>query len=86
MLIVVITIGRLVVLKLKVTTVGNSTGIVIPKEALERLKVKKGDSLFLTETKSGYELSPYDPSFEEEIKASRRISGKYRNALRELGK
>ncbi len=71
-------------IKLKLTTVGNSSGIVIPKEALARLKVKKGDTLCLLETPDGYELSPYDPSFEEEMEAAGRISRRYRNALRKL--
>ena len=47
-------------LTVKVTTVGSSAGVVLPKEALARLKVKKGDVLFLVETPAGYELTPYD--------------------------
>ncbi|MGK7344890.1 MAG: AbrB/MazE/SpoVT family DNA-binding domain-containing protein [Candidatus Nitrospinota bacterium M3_3B_026] len=73
-------------IKLKVTTVGNSTGIVIPKEALSHLRVKKGDTLSMTETPDGYEISPYNPAFEEEMKAAEHISRKYRNSLRKLAK
>ncbi|MEE8484606.1 MAG: AbrB/MazE/SpoVT family DNA-binding domain-containing protein [Nitrospinota bacterium] len=73
-------------IKIKVTTVGNSTGIIIPREALARLKVEKGDSLCLTETPDGYELSPYDPTFEEEMAVAGKVSKRYRNALRKLAK
>jgi len=73
-------------IKLKVTTVGNSTGIVIPREALSRLKIKKGDTLSMTETPDGYEISPYDPEFEEEMEAATHVSRRYRNALRKLAK
>ena len=69
-----------------VTQIGNSTGVILPKEAVARLKVKKGDSLFLTETPDGYAMTPYDPEFEIQIKAARQGMGKYRNALHELAK
>lgn len=47
--------------KLKLTTVGNSSGVVLPREVLTRLKVEKGDSLYLTEAPDGFRLTPYDP-------------------------
>ena len=68
----------------KVTTVGSSTGIVLPKEVLERLKIEKGDTLYLIETPGGLQLTPYDPDFGEAIEAGRRVMRKYRNALRKL--
>ena len=68
----------------KVTTVGNSTGIVLPKELLERLQVEKGDTLYVTESPGGVQLTPYDPQFEKTIEAGRRVMRKYRNALRKL--
>ena len=52
-------------IKLKVTTIGSSAGIVLPKEALALLKVQKGDSVFLTESPDGVRITPYDPDFEE---------------------
>lgn len=67
-----------------VTQIGNSTGVILPKEAALRLKVKKGDSVYLTEAPGGYMISPYDPNFESQIEAARRGMAKYRNALREL--
>ena len=69
-----------------VAQIGNSTGVILPKEAVARLKVKKGDSVFLTETPDGYSLSPYDPEFETQLEAARRGMARYRNALRELAR
>jgi putative addiction module antidote len=69
-----------------VTQIGNSTGVILPKEVATRLKVKKGDSVFLTETPDGYTVTPYDPEFEVQIQAARRGMADYRNALRELAK
>lgn len=56
---------------LKVTTVGNSVGVILPKELLERLRVGKGDSLYVIETKQGIELTPYNPEFASQMEAAR---------------
>jgi putative addiction module antidote len=72
--------------KLKVTTVGNSTGVVLPKEVLARLKVDKGDTLFLTESPEGYKITPYDPDFERQMELARRVMRERRDVLRELAK
>jgi putative addiction module antidote len=72
--------------KLKVTTVGSSVGVVLPKEVLARLKVSKGDSLFLTESPDGFRITPYDPAFEEDMTLARQVMRKRRNLLRELAK
>ena len=73
-------------LKFKVTTVGNSTGVVLPKEALARLKVKKGDQLFAVETPGGYLLTPYDPAIEEQLKLGREFMNEYRDTFKALAK
>lgn len=73
-------------IKVKVTTVGSSTGIVLPKEALARLRVEKGDTLYITETPNGIQLSAYDPEFAEKLEVAQRVMRKYRNALRRLAK
>lgn len=73
-------------LKIKVTTVGSSTGVVLPKEVLTRLRVGKGDLLYVTETPNGVELTPYDPAFAQEMEAAGKVMRRYRNALRELAK
>ena len=52
---------------LKVTTVGNSVGVILPKEILERLRVKRGDSLYAIETKNGIELTAYNPEFANQV-------------------
>lgn len=73
-------------LKVKVTTVGNSVGIVLPKEALAKLKVDKGDVLYLVEGPEGLTLTPYRQDFEQQLDAARKVMRRYRNALRELAK
>jgi len=70
--------------RLKVTTVGNSTGVVLPKDILERLRVEKGDTLYAIETPNGIELTPYDPEFAEQIEAAGEVMREDRNALRKL--
>jgi len=72
--------------KLKVTTVGSSTGVVLPKEVLSRLNIEKGDSLFLTDSPDGYRITPYNPDFERQMTLVRRVMNERRNVLRELAK
>jgi putative addiction module antidote len=69
-----------------VTQIGNSTGLILPKEAADRLRVKKGDSVFLTETPDGYAVTTYDLDFAAQITSAREGMARYRNALRELAK
>ena len=71
---------------LKLTKVGNSTGVILPKETLARMKLKAGDTVFVTETPDGVQLTPYDAIFEKQMAAARRIMKKRRAALRELAK
>jgi putative addiction module antidote len=71
---------------LKLTQIGNSVGIILPKEALSRLKLGKGESVFLTETNEGYVLTPYDPALEEEISAGRAFMREYRDTFHQLAK
>ncbi len=72
--------------KLKLTTVGSSTGTVIPKEMLSRLKVQKGDTLFAVETPNGYLLTPYNPEIEEQLELGRGFMKQYRETFRALAK
>lgn len=71
---------------LKVTAIGNSAGVILPKEVLARLKVEKGDTLFLIETPDGYRITPHDPVFEAQMTAARAIMKERRAVLRELAK
>lgn len=73
--------------KLKLTAVGTSTGVVIPKEMLIRLNVRKGDMLYAIETPDGgYRLTPYDPGFAEKMDKADEIMRRYRNTLNVLAK
>jgi putative addiction module antidote len=71
---------------LKISRVGNSLAITLPQEALEKLKVQEGDSVFVTETPTGIIITASNPDFEKAMEAYRKVSTKYRNALHELGK
>ena len=73
-------------IKVKITTVGNSMGILLPKEALSKMKASKGDTLYLVENQDGYSLTPYQQDFESQIEASEDIMKRYKNTLRELAK
>jgi putative addiction module antidote len=71
---------------LKLTRIGNSVGVILPKEVLARLKLEKGDSLYLSENPNGLSLSLNDPGFEAQIETARGIMKKRRAVLRELAK
>ena len=71
---------------LKLITIGNSVGVVLPKEVLARLGVGKGDSLYAVETPDGVRLSTTDPEFEAQMAEARRIMKERRAVLHELAK
>jgi putative addiction module antidote len=71
---------------LKVITVGNSVGVILPKEILERLRVKRGDSLYVVETKNGIELTAYNPAFANQVETAERVMREDRDALQKLAK
>jgi putative addiction module antidote len=71
---------------LKLTQIGNSVGVILPKEMLARLNLVKGDSLFVTNTPDGVALTPYDPNFQTQMTAARDVMRKRRNVLHELAK
>lgn len=72
--------------KLKVTTVGASAGIILNKEVMARLKVRKGDSLYLTDAPGGYRITPYDPDFERQMQLAEEIMHDDRDILKALSK
>ncbi|MHB1744044.1 MAG: AbrB/MazE/SpoVT family DNA-binding domain-containing protein, partial [Acidobacteriaceae bacterium] len=72
--------------KLKVTTVGASAGIILNKEVMALLKVKKGDSLYLTEAPGGYRITPCDPDFERQIQLAEEIMHDDRDVLKALSR
>lgn len=73
-------------ISIKITQIGNSLGVILPKEALAALNVEKGDTLTLTSSPDGFRLTPSDPVFETQMQSARKIMKKRRNALRELAK
>jgi putative addiction module antidote len=74
-------------LEVKVRKFGNSLGVVLPKEVINRLHTGDGERLFLIEAPDGdYRLTPYDPTFEKKMAKAEDIIGRYRNALHTLAK
>jgi putative addiction module antidote len=74
-------------LELKVRRIGNSLGVVLPKEAVNRLQTGEGDRLFLIEgPNGGYQLTPYDPAFAKKMEKAEEIISRYRNTLHALSK
>ncbi|MFO1199738.1 MAG: AbrB/MazE/SpoVT family DNA-binding domain-containing protein [Burkholderiaceae bacterium] len=65
----------------KITTIGNSLGIVLPREVLQRLRVDKGDVLFLVETRGGVELVPHEPELVAQVEALERTARAERDVL-----
>ncbi len=71
---------------LKITKIGNSAGVILPKEVLARLRVGLGDQLYLTEAPDGVRLTAQDPDFAEDMKLAEEIMREDRNILRALAK
>jgi putative addiction module antidote len=72
--------------KIKLRKIGNSQGVVLPKDVLDRHGLAEGDTLYIVETADGIRLTPYDPVFAKGMEAFARTRRKFRNALRELAK
>jgi putative addiction module antidote len=71
-------------MKIKITTVGNSAGVILPKELLARLRLGKGDVLYAIELPDGIKLTPYDPKLAGQMEVAERIMRRDRNVLRKL--
>ncbi|MEZ5691510.1 MAG: AbrB/MazE/SpoVT family DNA-binding domain-containing protein [Rickettsiales bacterium] len=69
---------------LKLTTVGNSVGVVLPKEFLARLRVDKGDMIYATETTDGFVVKNYDEGFVKDMEMAERLIHENRNVLKKL--
>jgi putative addiction module antidote len=82
----VITKLEAIMFALKLTQIGNSVGVVLPKELLAKLHVEKGDTVYATESPDGVRLTPFDPAFEKQMEAARKIMKARRNVLHELAK
>ena len=73
-------------IELKARAIGNSTGVTFPKEVVDRLKIKSGDTFYLTESPDGYRLTPYNPEFAHQMKVAESVMRRYKDALRELAR
>ena len=71
---------------LKVRRIGNSLGVILPKEVAEQLHLREDDTLHVVVDAEGARLTPFDPQFEKAMEAFERTRRKYRNALRALAK
>ena len=71
---------------LKLTQIGNSVGVILPKEMLARLKLEKGDMVYVTETPDGVSLTAFDPTFEDQLELGREFMREYRDTFRALAK
>ena len=70
--------------KLKLTAIGNSTGVVLPKELLEKLRVQRGDELMVLEGPDGITLTPFDPLFAAQMDIAEKVMRRRRNLLKKL--
>jgi putative addiction module antidote len=71
---------------LKLTQIGNSVGVILPREVLAKLKLEKGQTVFVTETSEGIVLTPYDPELEEQVQAGRAFMQEFRDTFHQLAK
>jgi putative addiction module antidote len=72
---------------LKIRKVGNSLGVVLPKEVISRLRVDEGQDVFLVEGPNNtYRITPFDPAFEQKMEKAEEIMARYRNTLHVLAK
>jgi putative addiction module antidote len=71
---------------LKLTQIGNSVGVILPKEVLARLKLEKGDTVFVTDAANGVMLTPYDPALDEQLEIGREFMREYRDTFHQLAK
>ncbi len=73
-------------MELKVTKIGNSLGVILPRDLLGKLQLDKGDSIFLVDTPDGLRITSYDPDFAEQMEQARTLMKKRRNVINELSK
>lgn len=75
---------RITAMKLKITAIGNSAGVILPKELLAKLRLDKGDELYAVETADGIRLTSYDPVFAAQMEVAEKIMREDRDLLRRL--
>jgi putative addiction module antidote len=73
-------------MKLKITSIGNSAGVILPKEVLARLRLEKGDELYLLETPDGIKLTAFDPTLAAQMEVAEQVMREDRQVLHQLAK
>jgi putative addiction module antidote len=71
-------------MKLKITTIGNSAGVILPRDLLSRLRLQKGDELYALETPDGIRLTVYDPTLAEQMEVAEKVMRERRSLLHKL--
>ncbi len=71
---------------IKLRKIGNSVGLVLPREILAKLKVREGETIYLTDTRDGFRITPYNEEFKVQMDAAEKIMNEDRDILRELSK
>ena len=71
-------------MKLKITAIGNSAGVILPRELLARLRLAKGDALYATELPDGIKLAPFDPALARQMEVAARVMRRRRTLLKKL--
>ncbi len=71
---------------LKLTQIGNSVGVILPKEVLSKLKLEKGDTVYVTETPHGLAITPYDPTIDNQLDAGRKFMREFKDTFHALAK
>ena len=70
--------------ELTITRIGNSEGVVLPKAILNKLRIAKGDKLYLVESEDGFRLTAFDPAFSQQLATADSLTKRYRNTLKAL--
>jgi putative addiction module antidote len=68
----------------KIVAIGNSAGIILPKETLARMNVKKGDQVYLSEVAGNLQISPFDEEFAAKMEVADKVIRRYRDAFKKL--
>jgi putative addiction module antidote len=71
-------------MKLKITAIGNSAGVILPRELLARLRVDKGDALYASELPDGIKITPFDPKLAAQLEVAEQVMREDRAVLRKL--
>jgi putative addiction module antidote len=71
-------------MKTTIRDIGNSKGMILPKELLARLRLDSGDDVYITETPNGFQITPYDANFAKAMEVAERVMREHRDVLKKL--